>query len=366
MAMPEVESTYTSIDAGTASGGNRASITVALVPADERTSSSQQLTAPIRNALRIIPGASFVITAAGGLGGGGSPVQIKLLGENLDGLASAAADLSERMRAIPGLVDIELSLQQVQPMLDIVLDRQAASDIGVDSQATGAALRTMLGGENVSEWTNGAGDQLDVVVRLPEAMRQSADAIGGLPIAQGRTETPVTNRLDEIAEVTPSLGPSEINRENLTRQVTISANIEGDVSARIEAVVADLDLPAGVSVAQDGDGKMLTDTVGSVVSALLLAVIFIYLVLASQFGSFLQPLAIMMALPLALVGVMLGLLVGGSTLNMYSMIGFVMLMGLEVKNAILLVDNANQHRVTARPRWLRSSRPEGRVSDRSS
>jgi HAE1 family hydrophobic/amphiphilic exporter-1 len=105
-----------------------------------------------------------------------------------------------------------------------------------------------------------------------------------------------------------------------------------------------MELPAGVSVAQGGDAEMLTDTVGSMVSALLLAVIFIYLVLASQFGSFLQPLAIMTALPLSLVGVMLGLLIGGSTLNMYSMIGFVMLMGLVVKNAILLVDNANQRR----------------------
>jgi HAE1 family hydrophobic/amphiphilic exporter-1 len=348
MAMPEVESTYTSVNAGTASGENRASIAVALVPADERTSSSQQLTAPIRDALRAIPGASFVVTATGGLGGGDSPVQIKLLGENLDGLATAAAELSERMRAIPGLVDVELSLQQAQPMLDIVLDRQAASDMGVSAQATGSALRAMLGGETASEWTNAAGDQLDVVVRLPEAMRQSADAIGDLPIAQSQTDTPVAIRLDQIAEVTPTLGPSEVNRENLTRQVTISANIEGsvlgDVTAQIDAAVAELDLPAGVSIAQGGDGEMLTDTVGSMVSALLLAVIFIYLVLASQFGSFLQPLAIMMALPLALVGVMLGLLVGGSTLNMYSMIGFVMLMGLVVKNAILLVDNANQHR----------------------
>ncbi|WP_332701642.1 efflux RND transporter permease subunit [Devosia sp.] len=347
-AMPEVESTYTSVNAGTASGENRASIAVALVDPGERTSSSLEMTVPIRDALRSIPGAGFVVTAGGGLGGGDSPIQVKLLGENLDGLATAAAQLSEAMLAIPGIVDVELSLQQAQPMLDIVMDRQAASDMGIGLQATGSALRAMLGGETASEWTNAAGDQLDVVVRLPEAMRQSVDAIGDLPIAQSQTDTPVAIRLDQIAEVRPTLGPSEIHREDLTRQVTISANIEGgvlgDVTTQIDAAVAALDLPAGVSIAQGGDGEMLTDTVGSMVSALLLAVIFIYLVLASQFGSFLQPLAIMMALPLSLVGVMLGLLVGGSTLNMYSMIGFVMLMGLVVKNAILLVDNANQHR----------------------
>jgi HAE1 family hydrophobic/amphiphilic exporter-1 len=346
-AMPEVESTYTTVNAARSSGENRASIVVSLVDPGERTKSSLEMTAPVREALRSIPGASFVVSAGGGLGGG-SPIEVKLLGQNLDSLASAAADLADRIRAIPGTVDVDVSLQQAQPMLDIVLDRQATSDLGIGMQATGSALRAMLGGETASEWTNTNGDQLDVVVRLPEALRQSVDAIGGLPIAQSRTDTPVAIRLDQIAQVNPTVGPSEISRENLTRQVSVTADIEGrvlgDVTADIDAVLASMELPAGVTVAQGGDAEMLADTVGSMVSALLLAVIFIYLVLASQFGSFLQPLAIMMALPMSLVGVMLGLLAGGSTLNMYSMIGFVMLMGLVVKNAILLVDNANQHR----------------------
>ncbi|MDB5531034.1 MAG: multidrug efflux transporter, acriflavin resistance protein [Devosia sp.] len=346
-AMPEVESIYTTVNAGSASGENRASVVVSLVDPGDRARSSLEMTAPVREALRSIPGASFVVSSGGGLGGG-SPIEVKLLGQNLDSLSTAAADLADRIAAIPGTVDVDVSLQQAQPMLDIVLDRQAASDLGIGMQATGSALRAMLGGETASEWTNASGDQLDVVVRLPEALRQSVDAIGGLPIAQSQTDTPVAIRLDQIAQVNPTVGPSEISRENLTRQVSVTADIEGrvlgDVTADIDAVLASMELPAGVSVAQGGDAEMLTDTVGSMVSALLLAVIFIYLVLASQFGSFLQPLAIMMALPLSLVGVMLGLLAGGSTLNMYSMIGFVMLMGLVVKNAILLVDNANQRR----------------------
>ncbi|MET3898895.1 HAE1 family hydrophobic/amphiphilic exporter-1 [Devosia sp. UYZn731] len=346
-AMPEVESIYTTVNAGTASGENRASVVVSLVDPGDRAKSSLEMTAPVREALRSIPGATFVVSSGGGLGGG-SPIEIKLLGQNLDDLSTAAAQIADAMRAVPGAVDVDVSLQQAQPMLDIVLDRQAASDMGVGMQATGSALRAMLGGETASEWTNAKGDQLDVVVRLPEALRQSMDAIGSLPIAQSQTDTPVAIRLDQIAEVKPTVGPSEINRENLTRQVSVTADIEGrvlgDVTADIDTAIAALQLPAGVTIAQGGDGEMLTDTIGSMVSALLLAVIFIYLVLASQFGSFLQPLAIMMALPLSLVGVMLGLLAGGSTLNMYSMIGFVMLMGLVVKNAILLVDNANQRR----------------------
>ncbi|KKC34029.1 efflux RND transporter permease subunit [Devosia psychrophila] len=345
--MPEVDSTYTSVNAGSASGENHASIVVSLVDPGERVMSSLEMTVPVREALRSIPGASFIVGAGDGLGGG-SPIEVKLLGQNLEGLSAAASDLAERIRAIPGTVDVDVSLQQAQPMLDIVLDRQITSDLGIGMQATGSALRAMLGGETASEWTNASGDQLDVIVRLPEELRQNVEAIGSLPIAQSQTETPVAIRLDQIAQINSTVGPSEINRENLTRQVSVTADIEGrvlgDVSAEIDAAIAAMELPAGVSVAQGGDAEMLSDTVGSMVSALMLAVIFIYLVLASQFGSFLQPLAIMMALPMSLVGVMLGLLAGGSTLNMYSMIGFVMLMGLVVKNAILLVDNANQRR----------------------
>ncbi|OAM76098.1 efflux RND transporter permease subunit [Devosia elaeis] len=346
-AMPEVESTYASINAGSAAGENRSIIAVTLVDPGERENTAQEMTASIREALRSIPGADFVVTPGGGIGGIDSPIQLKLQGENLDDLASAAAQVREGMAVIPGVVDIKLNLQQAQPLLDIVLNRQAASDLGVGVEATGFALRAMLGGATVSEWNDATGDQLDVVVRLPADMRQSIDAIANLPIAQSQTEIPVAIPLHQVAEIRPTLGPSEIHREDLSRQVTITANIEGgvlgDVTSQIDAAMAALDLPAGVRVDQGGDGEQLDQTIVAMGSALMLAVIFIYLVLASQFGSFLQPFAIMMALPMSLVGVMLGLLVGGSTLNMYSMIGFVMLMGLVVKNAILLVDNANQH-----------------------
>jgi HAE1 family hydrophobic/amphiphilic exporter-1 len=347
-AMPEVESTYTTINAGSASGENQASIAVSLVKPDQRQRTSAEMAAPVREALKSVPGATFSVSAGGGLGGG-SPIQVKLMGENLEDLSSTAGALAERMREIPGAVDVQVSLQQAQPMFDVVIDRQAASSLGVGIQETGSALRAMLGGETASEWTSENGDRLDVVVRLPEQLRQDVDAISSLPIAQNRTsDNALAITLDEVAELQSTFGPSEINRENLTRQVSVSANVEGRVlgavSADVNAAVAELDMPAGITLAQGGDTEMMTETMGGIASALLLAVIFIYLVLASQFGSFLQPLAIMTALPLSLVGVMLGLLVGGSTLNMYSMIGFVMLMGLVVKNAILLVDNANQRR----------------------
>src|SRR5690606_22331832 len=150
----------------------------------------------------------------------------------------------------------------------------------------------------------------------------------------------------QVAEIVQSQGAGEILRQNLSRQVSVTANLSGvglgEVTGQIQAAVDNLDMPPGYRISTGGDVEQLADTAAAAGSALLLAIIFIYLVLASQFGSFLQPIAIMVSLPLALIGVMLGLLVGGSTLNMFSMIGFIMLMGLVVKNAILLVDNANQ------------------------
>jgi HAE1 family hydrophobic/amphiphilic exporter-1 len=347
-AMPEVLTTYTTVNGGRSSGQNRASITVGLVDPGERTLSALEMLAVVRTQLSAIPGVEILVSASGGLGGGGSAIQVKLLGDNLERLSTAAEQLATAVRAVPGAVDVKVSLQQAQPMLDILVDRQAASDWGIDLRSASSAVRALLGGETASEWTDENGDQLEVVVRLPEELRQDPAAISALSIARSGSATPIAVRLEDIAEIRQSVGPSVINRENLMRQVTVSASVEGrvlgDVSADVNAAVAALDLPAGVRIAQGGDVEMLGDTIGSAVSALVLAVVFIYLVLASQFGSFLQPIAIMMALPLSLIGVMLGLFVGGSTLNMYSMIGFVMLMGLVVKNAILLVDNANQRR----------------------
>jgi hydrophobic/amphiphilic exporter-1 (mainly G- bacteria), HAE1 family len=185
-------------------------------------------------------------------------------------------------------------------------------------------------------------------VRLPEWARNDVNALGGLPLTQsGANGSDSVIRLDQVATIEQTTGPATINREALERRVNVTANIEGanlgEVTPQVQAIVDAIRVPTGYTVSQGGEAEDLAETGASAGSALLLAVIFIYLVLASQFGSFLQPLAIMVSLPLSLIGVVIGLLVGGSTLNMMSMIGFIMLMGLVVKNAILLVDNANQH-----------------------
>ncbi len=202
-----------------------------------------------------------------------------------------------------------------------------------------------------------------MLVRLPEAGRERAAQLSELRVASSRTDAdgrPILVSLDQVADVVDSVAPSAINRRDLQREVRISANVEGralgEVVADLQREVAGLDLPPGYRVSFGGEAEDMAESFGYAVQALGLAVIFIYLILASQFGSFLQPLAIMTSLPLSLIGVLLGLLATGSTLNMFSIIGFIMLMGLVTKNAILLVDYSNQAR--ARGLSLRESLAE--------
>lgn len=346
---PEVDGTYATINGASSDGGeNSAVVAVSMVGPAKRGRTPQDLTLPVREALARIPGIDVIVGAAGGLGGVQAPVQLNLYGDNLDVLEPLANRLVRSLQTIDGLEDVTSSLDAAQPVLGIRINRDAASDLGVSLQQVGATLRPMLGGEDVSDWTSPDGRSFTVTVRLPEEMRDDLEVLRSLPVAQsGATGSNDMVRLDQVADIVQSFGPSEIKRRDLSRQVLVSANISGvtlgDVMPDVQAAMDALDMPTGYRVTTGGDAEQLADTASAAGSALVLAVIFIYLVLASQFGSFLQPVAIMFALPLALIGVMLGLLVGGSTLNMFSMIGFIMLMGLVVKNAILLVDNANQH-----------------------
>jgi HAE1 family hydrophobic/amphiphilic exporter-1 len=341
---PEVERTYATVNSGdSANGVSQATITVSLVPAEERERTPQDMTEPVREALSVIPGIEVTIGAAGGLGGVAAPVEVRLAGDSFVTLDALAGDLVTRLEEIEGLEDVTTSLQEVEPVLAVRLDRDAANDLGISLSGLGDSLATLLGGSTVGDWTSPEGENYALNVQLPEEVRDDAAALGSLPIA---TEEGQLVRLDQVAELAASVAPSEINRSGLSRTVTVTANLSGttlgEVLPEINAATAELDLPPGYRVIQGGDAEQLAESGVSALIALALAVVFIYLVLASQFGSFLQPFAIMMSLPLSLIGVLGGLLIGGSTLNIFSAIGFIMLMGLVVKNAILLVDNANQ------------------------
>ena len=343
--MPEVVRTYATIGGGTAaSGSNAGTIVVALVPPGERKLMPHEMTGQVRELLAQVPGIKTMVGVSSGFGQLTKPVQITVFGESSTVLASLTDQLQASLAGIPGLTDIESSLLNAQPVVGIRVNRDLASEAGISLPQIGAVLQPMLSGEEVSEWTSPAEETYKLVVRLPEAERNNIEMLTNLPIS--RTSTSVV-RLGDIASIEMTTGPSQIDRKDRMRQVTVDANISGtnigEVMPAVQAAIDAIEVPTGYRISMGGDAEQLGEIGSAAGSALLLAIVFIYLVLASQFGSFLQPVAIMMALPLSLIGVLIGLLVGGSTLNMMSMIGFIMLMGLVVKNAILLVDNANQH-----------------------
>lgn len=346
---PEVKTIYSTVGGGlSAAGANSGTMTVTLVDKALRSVTPVELMPSVRAALEAIPGAKFQVSAASGVSGNAAPVSVTLYGDSFEVLGRLADELEAKLAEVPGLIDITSSLDEAQPVVGIRINRDLADNLGVSMGQIAATLSPLIAGEDVADWTAQNGQVYSVVVRLPEGLRNDALALGNLPIAQsGATGSNQMITLGQVADIVESVGPATISRQDLQRGVTIEAYLEGvelgSITPQLQAVVAALDLPTGYRTSFGGDVEQIAETMGAVGSALLLAVIFIYLVLASQFGSFLQPLAIMGSLPLALIGVMAGLLVGGSTLNMFSAIGFIMLMGLVVKNAILLVDNANQH-----------------------
>lgn len=352
---PEIASIYSTINTGNSTGKHKAAVLVSLVPGDHRTRTPVMLADPVRNRLSLIPGIDIAILQEG-LDGGTSPIQLSILGDDRTVLEEIAADLIAGMGRIPGIVDINSSADEAKSILSVRLKREQASDLGIGVPELSGMLAPLIGGEEVSTWTDALGETYDVVIQLPDDQRANAVAIGDLMMTTQNTDGHGSLNmvhLDQVADIDLVKAASEIRRMDMSREVLVSADVSsrtmGDITADLEALIAEQDLPAGYRIRFGGDSEDIQEATGNLFKALIMAVIFIYVVLASQFGSFAQPIAIMSALPLSLIGVLIGLLVAGSTINMFSMIGFIMLMGLVTKNGILLVDFANRERQRGLP-----------------
>ncbi|WP_416409695.1 efflux RND transporter permease subunit [Agrobacterium rosae] len=347
---PEIHTIYATVNTGTSPGKNRATLEVGLLPLDQRRRTPLMLADPIRQRLAVIPGIEVAIIQDG-LGGGKSPVQVSVVGDDKATLDEIATGVIGDMRRVPGIVDVNSSAEDVTSILSVRLKREAASDLGVSRSDLAASLSTLIAGRQVTNWTDARGETYDIVVRLPSDQRADVAALGELMMTTAPAQTggaPAMVRLDQVADIRTLPAATEVRRLNLQREILISADVSGrtlgDATAELKTLIDRRTLPDGYHIRFGGDSKTMQETAGYMATALAMAVIFIYIVLASQFGSFAQPLAIMAALPLSLVGVLAGLLIAGSTINMFSLIGFIMLMGLVTKNGILLVDFANKER----------------------
>jgi multidrug efflux pump subunit AcrB len=323
-------------------GRNTARINVLLVPRHERARTQKQIEGAIRERVARIPGVELTV-------GGNRPIYVALLGNDDAAMNRAIADLKTRVAQVRGVSDVEISVKEGTPALSVRLKSELAAEYGITHAQLGSTLRAFVGGELSGYWLAPDGQNYEVVTQVPRSSRSVVDDISGLTIATGRQLADGSAEvvpLRAIATIEPTYNPQNIRRQDLTRRVALFANVQGrpagDAGKEVQALVKDYPLPPGLRFDVGGQIKDQQEVFGAIVGALALAVIFIYIVLASQFGSFIQPLAIMVSLPLAIVGVMLALLVTGTTQNIFSMIGIVFLMGLVTKNAILLVDFANQ------------------------
>ncbi|MFY9478963.1 MAG: efflux RND transporter permease subunit [Aquabacterium sp.] len=352
-AMPEVRYTLATINTGVALGRNQVSIYVRLKDRRERTRNVDQLSVPMRQVLSQIPG--ITVTQVGVLDavGGQKPIQLSIQGTDLATLDRLSQDLMQRLQQIPGLVDIDTSLKPSKPTLNVAVDRDAAADRGLSVSSISRALDVMVSGRVAGSWRADDDENYDIRVSLIPSARQDITSIADTrlvinPQGQGTTGEPQVLRLSQVARITEGVGPTQINRRDLNREVEFTANVTGrsvgEVSADIQRVLNDHPLPPGYRSRFGGSTKDMVEAFSYALSALALAVIFIYMILASQFRSFSQPLALMSSLPLTLIGVVLALLMFGSSVSMFSVIGIIMLMGLVTKNAILLVDFANRAR----------------------
>ena len=353
---PEVRYTVATLNSGNALGKTNASLYIRLVDRHERTRNADDLAADFRQRLRAVPG--ITVTQAGLLEpvGGQKQIEFSLQGPDQAELERLARPLMERLRDIPGLVDLDSSSKPDKPTVEVTVKREAASELGLSTAQIAAPLRTLIAGTTVGNWRAPDDQTYDVIVRLAADARTAPRDLERLPLTAGVNAdgTPRIVRLNQVASLSEATGTNQINRRAMLREIQITANTHGratgEVSGDIRAALARMAFPPGYSYSFGGATKNMEESFTYALQALAMAIIFIYMILASQFKSFVQPLALMTSLPLTLIGVVLALLMFGSAMSMFSIIGIVMLMGLVTKNAILLVDFAIRAR-------------EGRVSE---
>ena len=347
---PDIAYTYTTIGAGATGTVTEGQIFVKLRPRKERHRSIFQIRPEVRQRVSEIVDVVPAVVDAGNIGGPQSPLQISVKGPGLKQLDELSKRVLNIVAETRGTADVQISQENTKPEVRLHIDRQRAADLGVNISEIATTLRALVAGEVAGNFEDKNARTYDIRVRLPSSGRNSQADIARLfvPGAPKPDGSRTLVAVDQVASLRQGVGPSKINRIDLQREVRISGSVEGrplgDVSTDIKNAVDKLELPSGYSVTLGGQTKDLKETVGYVLETLVLAIVFIYLVLASQFESFLQPMAIMLSLPLSMIGVFLAMLATRGNMNMMSMIGVIMLMGLVTKNAILLIDNANQRR----------------------
>jgi len=281
--------------------------------------------------------------AGGGRGGGGATLSANLLGPDLERLYEYSLKLVEAAMNTPSLLDAKTSYSNASPEVHVAVDRSRAADLGVRMATIGSALRLMVAGEDEITYYREGGEQYPVKIRVLEAQRRDIDAVGKLTVS-GSDGRPV--RIDNLARLERGFGPTSVQRSNRQFAITLAANLSpghalDEASNDMRRLIADLHMPPGYTFQMQGQTRNLDETTDNLILAIALASIFVYMVLAAQFESFLQPLIIMTVLPLSIPFALFTIWATGRTLNLWSALGILLLFGIVKKNSILQVDYTN-------------------------
>jgi hydrophobe/amphiphile efflux-1 (HAE1) family protein len=345
---PDVINILTTIGSGT-NPVNQGQILVKLNKKSERDYTVYDYMKELRSEMSI-PGANISIMPPGGPGGNQKLVMFSVRGEDLKLLEEIADKVESIIKTTPGAVDVESSLETSKPEVRITVEREKASQLGISPGSIATTVRSMVDGVDVTKYQEGD-EQYDVRVRLREADRSTILDVSNITIKSDNKNSAggtILIPLSDVAFIERGVGPSKINRYDRQREIRIDANLQnrflGEVLGDAMTKISTVDLPEGYSVKITGSGEMQSESFLNIFISLALAIIFVYIVLAAQFESFVYPFSIMLALPMAIIGAVIALLIFHSSISVMSLIGIIMLMGLVSKNGILLVDYINIQR----------------------
>jgi multidrug efflux pump len=342
-------------------GGPPNSAFLGTILADERDKSATEIIEEVQPQFFFgVPGVFAFATNPPAFGGFGQPVQFVVQNRDFEALVTGMDTLVKRASATPGLVNVDTDLRVTRPELVVSLDRDRAEDLGVPARDVATTLQTLLGGRDVSRFTSD-NKLYDVILRLDPDERATPSDITGLQV-RGRDRQLVN--LDAVTKVEERIGPRQLNHHNRVRSFTLSASLApgftlGQALDSLN-VVADEVLPPGSTVELAGESREFLESGGALYFAFVLSLVFVYMVLAAQYESLLHPFTVLLAVPLAVTGALGALWLAGSTLNVYSQIGMILLIGLVTKNSILLVTYANDMRARGRDA-VAAMREAGRI-----
>jgi len=358
--LPGVKDTMVLAGFGRSQGSNNGMVNVSLVPVDQRSQTQAELINRTRGIVKKYQSADNQITVSAsssiaqgiGLGRGGTGIGYYISGPDMDKLNSYADQVVEKLKADPTFRDPDNSVDTGAPEIQVTIDRARAADLGVEAGDVATALNVLAAGQKVSTFGQGT-DQFDVIVQADEPFRRDRSDLEKFSV--GSTKN-VTVSLDKVVNVREGLSPTSINRLNRQRQVSITASLppnasEADALAKLEKYVADLKMPPEYSTGVQGQSKELNRAYTSFLLAFLLSFVFMYLILAAQFESFIHPVTILLTLPLSIPFALISTAIAGQTLNIFSALGILLLFGIVKKNAILQIDHTNTLRAKGMSRY---------------